>query len=194
MASSTEQAAYPLLASSGTWSATPSPSPRSPARTARPTRCASTDFDMDAPRKRVSRPSPSAYHSCTTLPPVTTSSEVEKFAHTSSGIRKNDIPGARMVMMVTRKFRAVAIEDAPANCTPTVKKSAGRTMSAARTHTVMKTRSKSSPSRSASVRSIVTAVSSSASASAATSWPGSSPDAQSVRDLLVTCLTLGRQP
>src|SRR5437764_6716637 len=52
---------------------------------------------------------------------MTTSSEVEKFAHTSSGIRKNDIPGARMVMIVTRKFSAVAIDDAPANCTPTVK-------------------------------------------------------------------------
>src|SRR3954464_12173513 len=52
---------------------------------------------------------------------MTTSSEVEKFAHASSGIRKNDIPGARMVMIVTRKFSAVAIDDAPANCTPTVK-------------------------------------------------------------------------
>src|SRR3712207_9305368 len=54
---------------------------------------------------------------------MTTSSDVEKFAHTSSGSRKNDIPGARMVMMVTRKFSAVAIDDAPANCTPIVKKS-----------------------------------------------------------------------
>src|SRR3954464_1749664 len=54
---------------------------------------------------------------------MTTSSDVEKFAHTSSGIRKNDIPGARMVMIVTRKFSAVAIDDAPANWTPTVKKS-----------------------------------------------------------------------
>src|ERR671921_1945631 len=54
---------------------------------------------------------------------ITTSSEVEKFAHTRSGIRKNDIPGARMVMIVTRKFSAVAIEDAPANWTPMVKKS-----------------------------------------------------------------------
>src|SRR5688500_8129310 len=53
---------------------------------------------------------------------MTTSSDVEKFAHTSSGIRKNDIPGARMVMIVTRKFSAVAIDDAPANCTPIVKK------------------------------------------------------------------------
>src|SRR4051812_384386 len=51
---------------------------------------------------------------------MTTSSEVEKFAHTSSGIRKNDMPGARMVMMVTRKFSAVAMDDAPANWTPTV--------------------------------------------------------------------------
>src|SRR3954447_4121932 len=54
---------------------------------------------------------------------ITTSSEVEKFAHTSSGMRKNDMPGARMVMIVTRKFSAVAIDDAPANWTPTVKKS-----------------------------------------------------------------------
>src|SRR5829696_8454041 len=52
---------------------------------------------------------------------MTTSSEVEKFAHTSSGMRKNDMPGARMVMIVTRKFSAVAIEEAPANCTPMVK-------------------------------------------------------------------------
>src|SRR4028119_2140495 len=54
---------------------------------------------------------------------MTTSSDVEKFAHTSSGIRKKLIPGARMVMIVTRKFSAVAIEDAPANCTPIVKNS-----------------------------------------------------------------------
>src|SRR5438105_12962855 len=54
---------------------------------------------------------------------ITTSSEVEKFAHTSSGIRKKLIPGARIVMIVTRKFSAVAIEDAPANCTATVKNS-----------------------------------------------------------------------
>src|SRR3954471_14769698 len=52
---------------------------------------------------------------------MTTSSDVEKFAHTSSGMRKNDMPGARMVMIVTRKFSAVAIDDAPANCTPIVK-------------------------------------------------------------------------
>src|SRR4051794_11069838 len=53
---------------------------------------------------------------------MTTSSDVEKFAHTSSGMRQNDMPGARMVMIVTRKFSAVAIDDAPANCTPIVKK------------------------------------------------------------------------
>src|SRR3984893_11766956 len=53
---------------------------------------------------------------------MTTSSEVEKFAHTSSGMRKKLIPGARIVMIVTRKLSAVAIEDAPANCTATVKK------------------------------------------------------------------------
>ena len=54
---------------------------------------------------------------------MTTSSEVEKFAHTSSGMRQKLMPGARMVMIVTRKFSAVAIDDAPANCTPIVKKS-----------------------------------------------------------------------
>ena len=54
---------------------------------------------------------------------ITTSSEVEKFAHTSSGMRKKLMPGARIVMIVTRKFSAVAIEEAPANCTPTVKNS-----------------------------------------------------------------------
>src|SRR5919197_1949761 len=52
---------------------------------------------------------------------MTTSSDVEKFAHTRSGSRKNDIPGARIVMIVTRKFSAVAIDDAPANCTAIVK-------------------------------------------------------------------------
>src|ERR1700750_1237303 len=54
---------------------------------------------------------------------ITTSSDVEKFAHTSSGSRKKLIPGARIVMIVTRKFRAVAIDDAPANCTASVKNS-----------------------------------------------------------------------
>ena len=52
---------------------------------------------------------------------ATTRSEVERFAQTSRGMRQNVIPGARMVMMVTRKFSAVAIEDAPANCTPKLK-------------------------------------------------------------------------
>src|SRR6476659_6921526 len=52
---------------------------------------------------------------------MTTSSEVGKFAHTSSGMRQKLIPGARIVMIVTRKFSAVAIDDAPANCTPIVK-------------------------------------------------------------------------
>ena len=52
---------------------------------------------------------------------ITTSREVVKFAHTSSGIRQNVIPGARMVMIVTRKLSAVMIDEAPANCTPMVK-------------------------------------------------------------------------
>ena len=54
---------------------------------------------------------------------MTTSSEVEKFAQTSSGMRQKLMPGARIVMIVTRKLSAVATDEAPANCTPTVKKS-----------------------------------------------------------------------
>jgi len=53
---------------------------------------------------------------------ITTSSDVVKFAHTSSGMRQNVSPGARMVMIVTRKLRAVMIDDAPAHCTPWLKK------------------------------------------------------------------------
>ena len=45
----------------------------------------------------------------------TTRIEVERFAQTSRGIRQKVIPGARMVMIVTMKLSAVAIEDAPAN-------------------------------------------------------------------------------
>src|SRR5688572_1147533 len=52
---------------------------------------------------------------------ITTRREVVKLAHTSSGMRQNVIPGARMVMIVTRKLSAVAIDDAPANWTPRLK-------------------------------------------------------------------------
>ena len=52
---------------------------------------------------------------------ATTSSEVERFAQTRRGRRQKFIPGARMVTIVTRKFRAVAIDEAPANCTPRLK-------------------------------------------------------------------------
>ena len=52
---------------------------------------------------------------------MTTRSDVVKFAQTSSGIRQNVIPGARIVMIVTRKFSAVAIDDAPAHWTPMLK-------------------------------------------------------------------------
>src|SRR6478672_7119033 len=52
---------------------------------------------------------------------ATTNSEVERLAQTSSGIRQKVIPGARMVMIVTRKLSAVAIDEAPANCTPRLK-------------------------------------------------------------------------
>ncbi len=49
---------------------------------------------------------------------MTTSVEVAKFAQTRSGMRQKVIPGARMVMIVTRKLRPVMIEDAPAHWTP----------------------------------------------------------------------------
>src|SRR5919197_6285300 len=52
---------------------------------------------------------------------ITTRREVVKFAHTSSGSRQKVIPGARMVMIVTRKLSAVMIEDAPAHWTPMLK-------------------------------------------------------------------------
>src|SRR3954447_18228609 len=52
----------------------------------------------------------------------TTSVDVAKFAQTRSGMRQKDIPGARMVMMVTRKLRAVMIDDAPAHWTAIWKK------------------------------------------------------------------------
>ncbi len=52
---------------------------------------------------------------------ITTSSEVVKFAHTRSGMRQNVMPGARIVMIVTRKLSAVMIELAPAHCTPMLK-------------------------------------------------------------------------
>ena len=38
----------------------------------------------------------------------TTSSEVDRFAQASSGMRQKFIPGARMVTIVTRKLIAVA--------------------------------------------------------------------------------------
>ena len=57
---------------------------------------------------------------------ITTSSEVVKFAQTSSGMRQKVIPGARMVMIVTRKLSAVMIELAPAHWTPMLKKTAPR--------------------------------------------------------------------
>ena len=43
-------------------------------------------------------------------------------AQTSSGIRQKVIPGARMVMIVTRKLSAARIEEKPANWTPMLKK------------------------------------------------------------------------
>src|SRR5438067_4994738 len=54
---------------------------------------------------------------------ITTSSEVAKLAQTSSGRRKKLIPGARIVMIVTRKLSAVKIEEKPANWTPIEKNS-----------------------------------------------------------------------
>src|SRR5262249_30632621 len=53
---------------------------------------------------------------------ITTSSDVVKLAQTSRGMRQNVMPGARMVMIVTRKLSAVMIELAPAHWTPMLKK------------------------------------------------------------------------
>src|SRR5206468_12246807 len=53
---------------------------------------------------------------------ITTSREVVKFAHTRSGMRQKVMPGARIVMIVTRKLSAVMTDDAPAHCTPMLKK------------------------------------------------------------------------
>src|ERR1700753_3829225 len=53
---------------------------------------------------------------------ATTGSDVERVAQTSSGIRQKVIPGARMVMIVTKKLSAVKIEEKPANWTPMLKK------------------------------------------------------------------------
>ena len=52
----------------------------------------------------------------------TTSSDVVKFAQTRSGMRQNVMPGARIVMIVTRKLSAVMMLDAPAHWTPMLKK------------------------------------------------------------------------
>src|SRR5919204_449587 len=46
---------------------------------------------------------------------------VVKLAQTSSGMRQNVMPGARIVMIVTRKLSAVAIDEAPANWIATLK-------------------------------------------------------------------------
>src|SRR5919198_4835665 len=52
---------------------------------------------------------------------ATTSKEVDMLAQTSSGRRQKFIPGARIVMIVTRKLSAVATDEAPANWTPRLK-------------------------------------------------------------------------
>ncbi len=52
---------------------------------------------------------------------ATTSSEVERLAQTSSGMRQKVIPGARIETIVTRKLSAVMIDDAPAHWTPMLK-------------------------------------------------------------------------
>src|SRR5436189_143236 len=78
----------------------------------------STPFHSVASQEKILIPVDAAMNGVA----MTTSSDVEKFAHTSNGMRKKLMPGARIVMIVTRKFSAVAIDDAPANCTPMVKK------------------------------------------------------------------------
>ena len=82
--SSTQVPSYPVPESSGTRLITSSVSASAPSRTARPTRWASTDLVIDAPRKSVSGPSPSAYHSWTMVPPSITSSEVVEVSSTHS--------------------------------------------------------------------------------------------------------------
>src|SRR4029077_14099194 len=56
----------------------------------------------------------------------TTSIDVVKFAQTRRGIRQNVMPGARIVMIVTRKLSAVMIDDVPAHWTPMLKKTLPR--------------------------------------------------------------------
>ena len=53
--------------------------------------------------------------------PKTTRAEVVALAQTRSGMRHTVMPGARIVMIVTRKLTAVMIDEAPANWTPTSK-------------------------------------------------------------------------
>src|SRR3954471_18798602 len=85
----------------------------------------STSPPCDGSKKCVPRPRSSSTKNCEPAMngvAITTSSDVVKFAQASSGMRQNVMPGARIVMIVTRKFSAVAMDEAPANCTAIEKK------------------------------------------------------------------------
>src|SRR5918994_833569 len=87
----TQVPSYPVPESSGTRLITSSVNASAPSLTARPTSWASTDLVIDAPRKSVSGPSPSAYHSWTTVPPSSTTSEVVEVSSTHSASPR-DVP------------------------------------------------------------------------------------------------------
>jgi hypothetical protein len=50
----------------------------------------------------------------------TTEKEVARMAHTNSGIRLNDIPGARSLKIVTMKLMAPAVVEIPRKISPSV--------------------------------------------------------------------------
>src|SRR4026209_1550760 len=48
---------------------------------------------------------------------------VTKLIHTKTGMRIRVMPGARMLMMVTRKLKPASIDDTPRICSPSIQKS-----------------------------------------------------------------------
>jgi hypothetical protein len=50
----------------------------------------------------------------------TTARDVARMAHTYSGIRASDIPGARSLRIVTMKLMAPAVVEIPRNASPSV--------------------------------------------------------------------------
>ena len=53
----------------------------------------------------------------------TSRNEVTKVIQTNKGIRISVMPGARMLMMVTKKLKAAAREEIPSSSSPTTQKS-----------------------------------------------------------------------